>query len=138
MIMTQANGSDLSGYYRQIQENGLLPTVAVAQRWNEAVLRTLGLNLDRRTKKRLGKALPDELAYYLTRTFWLLQFRNSNKSEEEFLKEVARRSGSTDPQFAYLPTTAVFHGLKSSIEDEISDAVADSLAPEISELWQQA
>jgi uncharacterized protein (DUF2267 family) len=136
--MTQANGSDLSGYYQQIQQNGLLPTVAVARRWNEAVLRTLGLNLDRRTKKRLGNALPDELAYYLARTFWLLRFRNSNKSEEEFLKEVARRSGNSDPKFAHFPTTAVFHELKTGLEDEISDAVAGSLAPEISELWQQA
>jgi len=136
--MTQADGSDLSGYYQQIQQYGHLPTVAVAQRWNEAVLRTLGLNLDRKTKKRLGKALPDELAYYLTRTFWLLSFRDSNKSEEDFLKEVARRSGSTDPQFAHLPTTAVFHELKTGIEDEIRDAVSSSLAPEISQLWQVA
>ena len=136
--MTQANGSDLSGYYQHIQEKGNLPSVTVAQRWNEAVLRTLGLNLDRRTKKRLGNALPDELAFYLTRSFWLLQFRNSNKSEDEFLKEVARRSGSTDPKFAHLPTTAVFHELKSGIDDEINDAVADSLAPDISELWQQS
>ncbi|UCC54108.1 MAG: DUF2267 domain-containing protein [Anaerolineaceae bacterium] len=136
--MTQANGSDLSGYYQQIQENGRLPTVDVAQRWNEAVLRTLSLNLDRRTKKRLGKALPDELAYFLSRTFWLVHFRDGNKSEQEFLKEVARRSGSTDPKFALLPTTAVFHELKAYTGDEISDAVADSLAPELSELWQKA
>ena len=63
--MTEANGADLSGYYQNIQQNGHLRTVAVAQHWNEAVLRTLGLNLDRKTKKKLGKALPEELAYYL-------------------------------------------------------------------------
>jgi len=136
--MTQSNGFDLAGYYLQIQHNGRLPTPAVAQRWNEAVLRTLGLNLDRRTKKRLGKALPDELSYYLKRTFWLLHFRNNQKSDKEFLKEVARRSGNTDPDFARVPTEAVFHEVKAYTGDEISNAVGESLAPEISELWQQA
>jgi len=53
---------DLTDYYRNIQQNGHLPTEAVAQRWNEAVLRTLGLNLDRKTKKQLAKALPGACA----------------------------------------------------------------------------
>ena len=136
--MTQANGADLSGYYQKIQQNGHLPTTAVAQSWNEAVLRTLGLNLDRKTKKRLGNALPEELAYYLKRTFWLLHFRDHNKSSEEFLQEVARRSGSSDPDFARTPTEAVIHEVKVFVGEDISDAVADSLAPELSELWQQA
>jgi uncharacterized protein (DUF2267 family) len=136
--MTEANGADLSGYYQTIRQNGHLPTVAVAQRWNEAVLRTLGLNLDRKTKKKLGKALPEELAYYLNRTFWLLHFRDRHKSNEEFLKEVARRSGSSDPAFAHIPTEAVFHQIKAVAGEDVSDAVADTLAPELSELWQQA
>ena len=136
--MTQANGADLSGYYQKIQQNGHLPTTAVAQSWNEAVLRTLGLNLDRKTKKRLGNALPEELAYYLKRTFWLLHFRDHNKSSEEFLQEVARRSGSSDPDFAHIPTEAVFHQVKVVAGKDVCDAVADTLAPELSELWQQA
>ena len=78
--MTQASGADLSGYYQEIQQNGHLPTQAVAQRWNEGFLRTLGLNLDRKSKKQLGNALPEELAYYLKRTFRLLHFRNRNTS----------------------------------------------------------
>jgi uncharacterized protein (DUF2267 family) len=136
--MTQANGADLSGYYQEIQQNGRLPTKAVAQRWNEAVLRTLGLNLNRKIKKQLGNALPEELAYYLKRTFWLLHFRDPDKSSEEFLKEVARRSGSSDPDFARIPTEAVIHEIKACAGEDVSDAVADSLAPELSELWQQA
>jgi uncharacterized protein (DUF2267 family) len=136
--MTQANGADLSAYYQEIQLNGRLPTQAVAQRWNEGVLRTLGLNLDRKIKKQLGNALPDELAYYLKRTFWLLHFRDRDKSSEEFLKEVARRSGSTDPDFAHIPTEAVFHQVKIVAGKDVSDAVANTLSPELSELWQQA
>ena len=136
--MTQANGADLSGYYRMIQQNGRLPTVAVAHCWNEAVLRTLGLNLDRKSKKQLANALPEELAYYLNRQFRLLHFRNSNESDAEFLKEVARRSGSSDPASARVPTEAVFHELKAVSGKDVTDAVADSLAPELSELWQQA
>ena len=136
--MTQANGADLSGYYQNIQQNGLLPTEAVAQSWNEGVLRTLGLNLDRKSKKRLGNALPEEFAYYLKRTFWLLHFRDRDKSSEEFLTEVARRSGCSDPDFARIPTEAVIHEVKAFAGKDVSDAVADSLAPELSELWRQA
>lgn len=136
--MTQANGADLSGYYQEIQRNGQLPTQAVAQRWNEGFLRTLGLNLDRKSKKRLANALPEEWAYYLKRTFWLLHFRDRDKSSEEFLKEVARRSGSSDPGFARVPTEAVIHEVKAFAGEDVSDAVAGSLAPELSELWQQA
>jgi len=136
--MTQANGADLRGYYQIIRQNGQLPTEAVAQSWNEAVLRTLGLNLDRKSKKQLANTLPDELAYYLKRTFWLLHFRDHNKSHDEFLKEVARRSGSSDPDCALIPTLAVFHEVKAFAGKDVSDSVTDSLAPELSELWQQA
>ena len=136
--MTQANGADLSSYYQKIQQNGQLPTVAVAQCWNEAVLRTLGLNLDRKSKKQLANALPEELAYYLNRPFRLLYFRNSNESDAEFLKEVARRSGSSDPAFARVPTEAVFHEIKAVAGKDVTDAVAEALAPELSELWQKA
>ena len=136
--MTQANGTDLRDYYQKIQQNGHLPTEEVAQQWNEAVLRTLGLNLDRKTKKELGNALPEELANYLKRTFWLLHFRDSNKSNEEFLKEVARRSGNSDPDFARIPTKAIFHEVKAFAGEDVSDDVADTLAPELSEFWQQA
>ena len=136
--MTQKNGFDFTSYYAQIQKQGLLRTPELAAHWSEAVLRTLSLNIDRRTKKRLAQALPEELAAELTRTFWLLQFRNANKSRQEFLKEVAKRSGNTDEVFARNPVRAVFQQLKSITGTEVSDAVSDSLAPEISTMWKEA
>ena len=47
-------------------------------------------------------------------------------------------SGNTDAQFALHPTQAVFHEVKGYAGQEVSADVADSLAPEISELWQNA
>jgi len=136
--MTQGNGFDIAAYYEQIQIQGLLRTSKVAENWSEAVLRTLSLSIDRRTKKRLAQALPKKLAADLTRTFWLLQFRNPNKSGQEFLEEVAKRSGNTDAVFARNPVKAVFHQVKSIAGDEVNDAVSDSLAPEVSALWEEA
>ncbi|MFN2208156.1 MAG: DUF2267 domain-containing protein, partial [Candidatus Promineifilaceae bacterium] len=102
------------------------------------VLRALGINLDGRTKKRLAKTLPEALAYDLNRKWLLLQFRDKNKSRDVFLKEVARMSGNTDADFAVHPTRAVFHEVKAYAGEEVSNDVADALAPEIGELWQQA
>ncbi len=136
--MSQSNGTDLAGYYQRVEKNGELRTESNAQQWSTAVLRALGTNLDRRTKKRLAKALPDELAFNLTRKFWLLHFRDKNKPRSLFLKEVARMSGNTDAQFAKLPTTAVFHELKAYAGEDVSNDVAEALAPEISALWQEA
>jgi uncharacterized protein (DUF2267 family) len=136
--MAQSNGTDLGGYYRQIEENGLLLTEQDAQQWSTAVLRALGPNLPRGTKKKLAKSLPEELAFDLTRKFWLLHFRNKNLPRQEFLKEVARMSGNTDAQFAVHPTRAVFHELKQYAGNDVSETVAEDLAPEVSELWQQA
>jgi len=136
--MTQSDRFDLVNYYAQIQTQGLLLTPEAAKHWSEAVLRTLSLNIDRRTKKRLAKTFPDVLAADLTRTFWLLHFRDHNKSRQDFLTDVAKRSGNTDTAFARNPTKAVFHELKSIAGDEVSDAVGDSLAPDVSQLWQEA
>jgi uncharacterized protein (DUF2267 family) len=136
--MAEENGADLSVYYEAIRQNGRLRTRAIAEDWNEAVLRTLSLNVDRRTKKQLADALPEALAYYLKRQFWLLHFRDKNKSRHVFLNEIARRSGNSDTDFARLPTKAVFHEVKTLAGKEVSDAVAEALAPELSELWQQS
>lgn len=136
--MTEANGADLSGYYQNIQQNGRLRTISIAQNWNEAVLRTLALNLDRKTKNKLEDALPEELAFYLKRQFWLLHFRDANKPARVFLNEVSRRSGNTDTSFARHPTKAVFHELKALAGQDVSDDVAEALAPEVSALWQEA
>lgn len=129
---------DLTPSYHTIQQNGSLPSSAHAQRWSKAVLWSLGLNLSRKTKKQLAKALPAEFATYLTRAFWLLHFRDKNKSSQAFFKEVAKRAGNTDQHFARIPTTAVFHELKQLAGDDVSNDVAADLAPEIRAVWEQA
>ncbi len=136
--MSQSNGTDLAAYYQNVEKNGNLRTEEIAQQWSTGVLRALGTNLSGGTKKQLAKTLPDELAFDLKRKFILLHIRDSNKTQEAFLKEVARMSGNTDAQFAKTPTLAVFHELKGYAGEEVSSDVADSLAPAISELWQQA
>ena len=136
--MSQSNGADLTGYYKRVEENGHLRTEEIAQQWSTAVLRALGMNLDGGTKKDLAKTLPDELAFDLTRKFWLLHFRDKNKPRDVFLKEVARMSGNTDVQFAVYPTRAVFHEVKGYAGEEVTNDVAESLSPEISALWQEA
>ena len=130
--------ADLTEYYTIIQENGHLRTPHHAQRWSTAVLKTLGLNLDRRTKRKLARELPEELAFPLQRVFWLLHFRNTNLSRAEFQKMVARRSGNSDGQFARYPVTAVFQGLKGLINDQTARAVSDSLSPELRDMWEAA
>ncbi|MDX1413912.1 MAG: DUF2267 domain-containing protein [Candidatus Promineifilaceae bacterium] len=136
--MTQSNGFDSASYHAQIQKQGYLLSPKTAEKWSKAVLRTLSLNIDRRTKKALANSLPDELAADLTRTFWLLHFRDRNKSRAEFLEEVAKRSGNTDPGFAGNPTKAVFHELKALAGDKVSNDVSEALAPELSQLWEEA
>jgi uncharacterized protein (DUF2267 family) len=136
--MIQTETTDLTEYYQQVQKRGKLPTPDHARRWSVAVLNTLGLNLDRGTKKKLARALPPELAEALTRTFWLVHFRNPNLSSYEFQNQVARRSGNSDADFARIPVLAVFARLKSLLDSELSDRVAQSLAPEVRRLWQEA
>lgn len=129
---------DLTSYYETVEKMGYLRTPSHARRWSTAVLKTLGLNLDGKTKKQLAKALPAELANDLTRVFWLVHFRNTNISCEEFQANVAKRSGNTDARFAREPIKAVFRGLKALTNTQIQKAVADSLSPELREMWQNA
>jgi uncharacterized protein (DUF2267 family) len=136
--MTQTTVANLDSFYEQVQERGYLLTRENAEQWSWAILRSLGHNLPRGTRKDLAKALPEELGNALTRKFWLLHFRDKNKSANQFLKEIARMSGNTDGAFARLPTLAVFHELKSMAGPDLSDEVAEALAPELSALWQQA
>ncbi|MCA9962677.1 MAG: DUF2267 domain-containing protein [Anaerolineales bacterium] len=133
-----ANGTDLQSYFTQVQTMGSLRTEMHAKRWSTAVLKTLGFNLDGRTKKQLAKALPEELGVDVTRVFWLLHFQDKTLSQQEFLNQVSRRSGNTDWQFAKIPTTAVFRSVKKMIDKDLSDAIADSLSPEVSALWKNA
>lgn len=134
----QTSNDTLSNFYRYVQEEGKLLSPEHARRWSDGVLRTLGTVLDRRTKKQLAKAIPEVMTDSLTDVFWLIHFRDPNLSSHEFRQMVARRSGNTDADFARIPTLAVFGGLKQMIDADLERAVADTLAPEIRELWQQA
>lgn len=132
------NNNNLESYYQVVQKNGYLRTPGHAQLWSTAVLRTLGFHLDRGVKKQLAQALPKELGFDVTRIFWLLHFRQRHLSRQEFLEQVARRSGNTDIQFAQRPTTAVFRAVKEMIDTSLSQRIAEMLSPEVRELWERA
>lgn len=134
----QTGSETLSDFFRYVRKEGMLLSPEHARRWSDGVLRTLGTALDRGTKKRLAKAIPEELADSLTGVFWLIHFRDPNLRSQDFQRMAARRSGNTDADFARIPTLAVFGGLKQMIDADLERAVADALAPEIRELWQQA
>ena len=131
------SGTDLEEFYGTVEKLGDLRTTSHAQRWSDAVLRSLGLQLDRRAKKKLAASLPEELANSLTRVFWLVHFRNRHLTRLEFQNQVARRAGNSDTRFARLPILAVFGGLRRFISDDVDARVAQSLSPEVRELWRQ-
>ncbi|MDX1662812.1 MAG: DUF2267 domain-containing protein [Candidatus Promineifilaceae bacterium] len=128
----------LDQFYEYVQKQGKLPTQAHAERWTVGTLKTLGINLDRKTKKQLAQALPDPLSEALTGVFWLLHFRDPDLSSYEFQRTTARRSGNTDAQFARHPILAIFGGVKKMIDSDLEQQVSESLAPEVRQLWQQA
>lgn len=130
--------TNLDHYFDTIQQKGKVINRRQTERWSTAVLKTLGLNMSKKAKKQLAKALPPELAADLTRVFWLAHFRNTSLPAGEFQTMVARRAGHTDPQYARMAITAVFHALKQLIDPSVSDAVADGLSPELRDLWQNA
>lgn len=136
--MQTATMTDLDQYYTTVQRKGHILTRDLAEQWSAAVLKSLGMNLGRGAKKKLANALPPELADDLTRVFWLLHFRDTNMPAYDFQKIVARRAGHTDPQYALHPITGVFHALKQLVDGNVSDAVAESLSPELRALWQNA
>lgn len=136
--MTYANNNNLTDYFAYIQNVGKLRTPGHAQQWSRAVLKTFGINLDRGTKKKLAKALPAELAGDLTRVFWLAHFRNTGLTQYDFLNQVSRRAGNTDPDFARYPVTAVFHQIKAIVGQDLSSQVAKTLSPEMRQMWEAA
>lgn len=136
--MTYKIIDDLTDYFAYIQNAGKLRTTAHAQRWSRATLKTLGLSLDRGTKRKLAKALPAELAGDLTRVFWLVHFRDSSLTPYDFLNQVSRRAGNTDPDFARYPVTAVFHQLKAIVGQDTANQVAQALSPEMRQMWEAA
>lgn len=136
--MTYTNNNELTDYFAYIQDAGKLRSMAHAQRWSRAVLKTFGINLDRGTKKKLAKALPADLATDLTRVFWLLHFQDGGLTQYDFFNQVSRRAGNTDPDFARYPTTAVFNQIKAIVGQNMVDQVAKTLSPEMRQLWEEA
>lgn len=128
----------LDHYFSTVQQKGHIISEKMAHRWSTAVLKTLGLNLDKKSKKSLADTLPKPLAEQLNRVFWLAHFRDTNLPLASFQQMVARRAGHSDPQYAKMAITAVFHGLKGLIDSQTSQTVAQSLSPELREFWQNA
>lgn len=129
---------ELEDYYSIVQKEGRLLSSSQALSWSSGTLKTLGISLDRKTKKALARELPEELADQLTAVFWLLHFRDPNQKAEEFRLNAARRSGNSDSEFAQYPILAVFSGIKSFIDFDLSGRVSRSLAPEIRDMWLRA
>ena len=136
--MTQMNESELTAFYEHVKDVGRLRSVNHAKRWTRGVLETMGSSLNRGTKKDLQKSLPDELSKSVKAVFYLLHFRNSNQSSEDFLLQAGRRSGNSDPEFALYPTLGVFSGLRLFINQDIDSRISDTLSPEVSNLWNEA
>jgi uncharacterized protein (DUF2267 family) len=133
--------AQLQEYYEYVQGTGNLLSYELAQRWSSGVLKTLGFRLDGRTKRALAKALPEPLDADLKDVFFLLHFRDPNLSSQDFQKQVARRSGNTNAEFARYPILAVFGGLQryyTNSNSKLNQRIAESLSPEIRELWEQS
>lgn len=128
----------LESFYLNVENDARLRTKAHAERWTNAVLRSLGFNLSGGTKHDLAEALPPELSRQLTRGWKLINFHNPRLTQEQFLKEVALRSGNTDEAYSRLATTAVFRNLKTYIDDNLEREITRSLPEDVGKLWDQA
>lgn len=134
----ESQNQELVSYYSFVRNEGKLLSPSQARQWSNGTLKTLGQCVDRRTKRALAKVLPEELSEQLTSVFWLLHFRDPNQSAAEFKLKVARRSGNSDSEFAAYPILAIFSGIKSFIDFDLSGRVSRSLSPEIRDMWLRA
>lgn len=130
--------ANLESYYAAVQEKGSMLSQKLAHNWSEATLKMMGLYMQKSGKKALSEKLPEPLSDQLGRVFRLMHFPDPNMSLDEFLHAVARRAGHSDPQYAEMGVKAVFYALKTIIDKDTSDKVADSLSPEVRALWQNA
>lgn len=136
--MPEENNHNLDDFYHQVQIKGKLRTTGHAMQWTRGVLLTLGTSLDRRAKRSLRNALPEELGKHLFSVFWLLHFRNKDLTGHEFRLNAARRSGNSDAEFARYPTLGVFAGIKQFIDPELDEKISGVLSPEVSQMWQDS
>lgn len=128
----------LDNYYQNVMQLGNLRTLGHAERVTFGVLRSLGFVLSGGTKKKLAKALPDELAYHLTRGWKLINIRHKNLSLDDFAKDVSYHSGNTDPRIAKVMTGIVFGQIKGSLDHSLIRDVAKDLSPEVRDFWNKA
>jgi uncharacterized protein (DUF2267 family) len=132
------NDAALEAYYEHVQNLGKLLSYELAERWSTGVLKTLGFHLNGRTKRSLGKVLPEPLSDDLKDVFFLLHFREPELSRLTFQKQVAMRSGNTNAEFAKFPILAVFSGIQRFTNSKLNERIGDALSPEVAELWEQS
>jgi uncharacterized protein (DUF2267 family) len=128
----------IDAFYHDVVKQSKLPSTAHAARATSAVLRALGFNLSGNVKRKLAKALPEDLAKELKRGWRLINIRRNKLPLQDFLKDIALHSGNTDPQYAEFYTAAVFRAIKQQIDSGTSREVARDLSPEIRNFWNAA
>lgn len=135
---TTNSTNNLNEFFAHVRTQGKLRSDTHAHVWTRGTLNILGVNISKDAKQALQNELPQALANWLGGIFWPLHFRNENIAAIDFQNRVARRSGNTDAVFAKYPVTAVFGALKRIISQNTAQKVADSLAPDILDLWQNS
>ena len=128
----------LDTYYTEVMQGARVRTVDHAARLSSAVLHVLGFSLSGGVKRKLAKALPSDLGRQLTRGWRLINVRDHKQTRHKFLKDIGLHSGNTDPQYAEMATSAVFHQIKQFIDGDLSRQVAKDLSPEVRDLWNAA
>ncbi len=130
--------SNLDIFYQNVMANGHLRTIDHAKRWTDAVLKMTGHNMKRSARKELANVLPAELSGAVSRVFWLVKLFDPEMPAEAFQKEVAKRAGVSDSQYARTPILAVFSEVKSLMNSDAAKNVRDGLPAEVAELWEKA
>ncbi len=128
----------LQVYYEHVQRVGKLLSYELAERWSTGVLKTFGFHLNGRTKRSLVKVLPEPLSDDVKDVFFLLHFKDKNLSSRDFQKQVAKRSGNSDAEFARYPILAVFSGIRQFTNSKLNERISDALSPEVRELWEKS
>lgn len=136
--MSNQTPSTTINFYNAVMQRGNLRTPEHASRLTFAVLHILGFNLSGGVKRKLAKALPEDLGRDLTRGWRLINIRHSKLPMRDFAKDVARHSGNTDARNAEAATGVVFHQLKQIIDDGLAREVARDLSPEVRDFWNAA
>ena len=130
--------AELNAFYEYVQDEGKLLSFEIAERWSAGVLKTLGFHLNGRTKRSLVKVLPEPLSDHVKDVFFLLHFKDQDLSANDFQKQVARRSGNTNAEFARFPILAVFSGIRRFTNSKLTERISEALSPEVRGLWEKS